>query len=105
MPTSTFRALIAEGNSRKYTADFKQLETSSLPAAEILVEVAYSSLNYKDALGVTARGKIIHQFPMICGNDLAGTVIESTSSGFRPGDKVLGVGGDSAKSIGAAIAR
>jgi acrylyl-CoA reductase (NADPH) len=87
-----FRALIAEGNSKQYTVEFKELPMTSLPAGEVLVRVQYSSLNYKDGLAVTGRGKIIRKFPMVCGIDLAGKVLESSSSVFRPGDEVLAVG-------------
>jgi acrylyl-CoA reductase (NADPH) len=93
MPTKTFRALLAEGDARSYTTTLKELDLSALPAADVLVQVDYSSLNYKDALAATGRGKIIHNFPMVCGNDLAGRVVESNSPGFRVGDKVVAVGG------------
>ena len=92
MSTQTFRALLAEGSLNKYTANFKQLEIESLPAGDILVGVAYSSLNYKDGLAVTGRGKIIHELPMVPGNDFVGTVVESSSSEFRSGDNVIGIG-------------
>lgn len=92
MTSDTFNALIAEGSSSDYKVAFKQLPKDALPDGEVLVDIAYSSLNYKDALAVTARGKIIRKFPMICGIDLAGRVLESSSAEFRPGDQVLAVG-------------
>ena len=92
MPTDSFRAVLAEGDFKKYTVEFKQLEIDSLPAGDTLVQVAYSSLNYKDGLSVTGRGKIIQQFPMVPGNDFVGTVIESSAPEFRAGDKVIGIG-------------
>ena len=92
MPNQTFRALLAEGNSNQYTTNFKDLHMDSLPSGDVLIEVAYSSLNYKDGLAVTGRGKIIRKFPMVCGIDLAGRVIESSSPEFRSGDEVLAVG-------------
>ena len=52
----------------------------------------YSSLNYKDALAVTGRGKIIRVFPMVCGIDLAGRIVESRSPEFAVGDEVQVVG-------------
>jgi acrylyl-CoA reductase (NADPH) len=58
----------------------------------VLIDVVYSSLNFKDGLAVTGRGDIIKRFPMVCGIDLAGRVVESTSPEFRAGDEVLGVG-------------
>ena len=63
-----------------------------------MVSVAYSSLNYKDALAVTNRGKIARRFPMVPGIDFSGVVTESKSSRFAPGDPVVltgwGVGED-----------
>lgn len=59
---------------------------------DVLVDIAYSSLNYKDALAVTGRGKIVRRFPMVLGLDLAGTVVESSSSDYKAGDRVLAVG-------------
>jgi acrylyl-CoA reductase (NADPH) len=74
----TFRALVARENA----VAFEELD--ELPQEGVTVDVAYSSLNYKDALAVTRRGKIVRRFPMVLGIDLAGT----TGSG----DKVLAVG-------------
>lgn len=89
----TFRALIArETDNGKYTTAFENLEDSDLQQGEVTVDVAYSSLNYKDALAVTGRGKIIRRFPMVLGIDLAGTVVESTTDDFQPGDRVLATG-------------
>jgi acrylyl-CoA reductase (NADPH) len=88
----TFRALIATARAGGYTTELEDLDADALPPGEVLVDVAYSSLNYKDALAVTGRGKIIRSFPMVCGIDLAGRVIESRSPEFRPGDEVIAVG-------------
>ncbi|HYM59670.1 MAG TPA: MDR family oxidoreductase [Thermoanaerobaculia bacterium] len=89
----TFRALIARKSDDGYTVSIEELNQSDLPAGgEVLVEVACSSLNYKDGLAVTARGKIIRRFPMVLGIDLAGTVVSSASSEFQPGDRVLATG-------------
>ena len=53
------------------------------------MDVAYSTLNYKDALAITGAGKIVRQFPFVPGIDLAGTVTSSTDARFKPGDDVL----------------
>lgn len=87
----SFSALIAREGEGTYSAAIEQLEDSDL-TGEVLVDVAYSSLNYKDALAVTGRGKIIRRFPMVLGIDLAGTVVESSTDEFKPGDKVLATG-------------
>ncbi|MFL6244659.1 MAG: MDR family oxidoreductase [Thermoanaerobaculia bacterium] len=67
-------------------------DVAELPPHGVTVDVAYSSLNYKDALAVTRRGKIVRRFPMVLGIDLAGTVTASDDPEFRPGMKVLGTG-------------
>jgi len=92
MASEKFNALVADGSSAAYTVEWKQLTNDSLPAGEVLVEVQYSSLNYKDGLAVTGRGSVIRKFPMVCGIDLAGRLIESASAEFRAGDEVLAVG-------------
>jgi acrylyl-CoA reductase (NADPH) len=92
MPADSFKALIAEGNSNAYTVAFKELTTDALPPGEVLVEILYSSLNYKDGLAVTGRGKIIRKFPLVLGIDFAGRVLESASPDFRKGEEVLAVG-------------
>lgn len=88
----TFQALVARKTDSDYDLALERLSDADLPAGDVLVDVAYSSLNYKDALAVAKRGKIIRKFPMVPGIDLAGTVAESTSDAFRPGDHVLAVG-------------
>ncbi len=92
MPPTSFRALLSEGVRKDYRTDFKQMTDDALPPGEVLIDVVYSSLNFKDGLAVTGRGDIIKRFPMVCGIDLAGRVVESTSPEFRAGDEVLGVG-------------
>jgi acrylyl-CoA reductase (NADPH) len=92
MSRDTFNALIAEGTSNHYVVSLRELTLDSLPDGQVLVEILYSSLNYKDGLALTGRGKVIRKFPMVCGVDLAGRVIESTSLEFRAGDEVLAIG-------------
>lgn len=62
---------------------------TDLPDGEVLIEVAYSTLNYKDALALTGRGKIIRKFPMVPGIDLSGTVLESADPAVPPGTAVV----------------
>ncbi len=87
--STTFQALYLDG---KEPAAFRELTTSDLQDGDVLVSVEYSSLNYKDGLAVTGKGKVIRKFPMIPGIDLAGTVVESASPDYKPGDKVVAVG-------------
>jgi len=87
----SFRALLAEKTDGGYRAELRELNDDDL-RGDVLVDVACSSLNYKDGLAVTARGKIIRKFPMVLGIDLAGTVIDSSSPDYKPGDRVVACG-------------
>ena len=84
-----FKALVLDQVAGQVQAEIRQLQASDLPAGDVLVDVAYSSLNYKDGLAVTNTGKIIRSFPMIPGIDFAGTVLESASERFQVGDQVI----------------
>ncbi|MFO1372461.1 MAG: MDR family oxidoreductase [Candidatus Competibacteraceae bacterium] len=86
---TTFKALVLNQQDGKTVAALADLTIADLPAGEVLVAVDYSSLNYKDGLAVTGKGKIVRQFPLVPGVDLAGTVLESSSSTYRPGDRVV----------------
>jgi acrylyl-CoA reductase (NADPH) len=87
--SDSFNAIVAEDVGGKTKAALKQLSLKDLPDNDVLVDVAYSTLNYKDGLAVSGRGKIARKLPMVCGIDLAGTVRESRSPDWHPGDKVI----------------
>jgi len=87
--SDAFSAFIAEEVDGKMKASLKQLQTSDLPEGDVTIRVAYSTVNYKDGLAITGKAKIARRLPMVCGIDLAGTVEESTSSAYKPGDQVL----------------
>lgn len=87
--TDTFAAIVIEDVDGKPRAARKTLQLADLPDHDVLVEVAYSSLNYKDGLAVAGKGRIARQLPMVAGIDLAGTVVESRSPLWRPGDAVV----------------
>lgn len=70
----------------------EEVSPAELSPGEVLVRVAYSSLNYKDALAVTGRGRILRGSPRIPGVDLAGEVVASDDARFRPGDAVVATG-------------
>ncbi|MGY0218179.1 acrylyl-CoA reductase (NADPH) [Endozoicomonadaceae bacterium StTr2] len=84
-----FKALVLEQQDKKVQATVKQLDESALPEGDVLVSVEYSSLNYKDGLAVTGKGKIIRNYPMVPGIDYAGTVLESADQRYQAGDKVV----------------
>ncbi|MGL6055117.1 MAG: alcohol dehydrogenase catalytic domain-containing protein, partial [Vibrio metschnikovii] len=84
-----FKALILNQQEKATTATIESLDDTQLPDGEVLVAVKYSSLNYKDGLAITGKGKIIRDFPMVPGIDLAGTVIESKDARYQSGDQVV----------------
>jgi acrylyl-CoA reductase (NADPH) len=88
--SDSFNAVVVEENSEgKPVADFKKLSQAELPEEAVLVNIAYSTLNYKDGLAVSGKGRICRKLPMVCGIDLAGTVADSTSPEWQAGDRVL----------------
>ncbi|MCP5158766.1 MAG: oxidoreductase [Gammaproteobacteria bacterium] len=89
MTQDTFKALVLTQEGKKTVATIQPLTVGDLPEGDVLVAVEYSSLNYKDGLAVTGKGKIVRQFPMVPGIDLAGVVLESSSPDYRSGDKVI----------------
>lgn len=86
----TFKALmLTQDDAGKTVAAIRQLGDADLPEGDVLVAVDYSSLNYKDGLAITGKGKIVRTWPMVPGIDLAGTVLQSDSSDYAAGDKVV----------------
>ena len=83
--------MIVEGEG-KPRAEFRSLSLAELPDYDVLVEVAYSTLNYKDGLAVSGKGRIARRLPMVAGIDLAGTVVESRVPEWKSGDKVVANG-------------
>ena len=85
-----FKALLLTKNPEGATqADITALEDDRLPEGGVLVDVAYSTVNYKDALAITGTSPVVRKFPMVPGIDFAGTVAQSGDARFKPGDAVL----------------
>ena len=84
-----FNALMVNKVDEEFTAEIKQIEESELPDGDVLIDVEYSTINYKDGLAVTNSSPIVRSWPMIPGIDLAGTVTESSNPDVSVGDKVL----------------
>lgn len=84
-----FNALVLNQEEKRTLAAIEQLEESQLPEGDVLVQVDYSSLNYKDGLAITGKGKIIRNFPMVPGIDMAGKVISSDDNRYKEGDDVV----------------
>ncbi|MBT3783522.1 alcohol dehydrogenase catalytic domain-containing protein, partial [bacterium] len=90
MSTQTFKALVVRENANgKFLMELCDRSIEELPPGELLIRVAYSSLNYKDALCASGNKGITRKFPHTPGIDAAGTVEESQDSRFSPGDKVI----------------
>ena len=87
-----FKAFRIHSEGGKITARFEDLTLDDLGAGEVVIRVACSDINYKDALAATGAGKILRRYPLVGGIDLAGTVESSTDTRYRPGDAVLVTG-------------
>ena len=86
---NSFKALLIEDRDGKVGHRFVEMDESQLDQGTVTIRVAYSSVNYKDALAATGAGKIIRRFPCVGGIDLCGEVVESTDPRFRAGDRVI----------------
>ncbi|UKA25395.1 oxidoreductase [Photobacterium damselae subsp. damselae] len=84
-----FKALVLNQEDKKTLVSIEQLDESQLPEGDVLIDVDYSSLNYKDGLAITGKGRIVRQFPMVPGIDLVGTVSQSNDNSYQAGDKVV----------------
>ncbi len=84
-----FKALVLNQQERKTIAAVTEIEESQLPAGNVQIDVNYSSLNYKDGLAITGKGRIIRNFPMVPGIDLAGKVSHSDDLRYAVGDEVV----------------
>jgi len=89
---NVFRAFRIHHDDAGYRADIENMSTEALSPGELLVKVAYSSVNYKDALAGTGKGRILRSYPLNGGIDLAGHVVASTDPAFKEGDSVLCTG-------------
>jgi len=84
-----FNAILIDQTDAGQTATLSQLDESQLPEGDVTIDVAYSTLNYKDGLAITGRAPVVRKFPMVPGIDLSGTVRESSHSEWKAGDKVV----------------
>ena len=84
-----FSALQLNKNEAGFSAAIVQLDEAQLPAGDVLVEVEYSTLNYKDGLAITNKGPVVRQWPMVAGIDGSGVVLESTHPGWKAGDRFI----------------
>jgi putative YhdH/YhfP family quinone oxidoreductase len=89
MIPSTFRAFVVNKTEAEFSAELKEITLNDLTPGEVLIKVAYSSVNYKDGLASISDGKVIRSYPLVPGIDLAGTVVESQDPRFKANDAVI----------------
>lgn len=85
----SFRALRVHERDGGVEARLEQLTLEDLSPGEVVIRVAWSGVNYKDALAVTGAGKILRRMPLVAGIDVAGTVVSSADAAFSEGDEVI----------------
>ncbi|WP_144934138.1 acrylyl-CoA reductase (NADPH) [Pseudomonas alabamensis] len=84
-----FKAILIDKAAHGQQAHVTDLDDDQLPTGTVTVRVAYSTLNYKDALAITGQSPVVRQFPMVPGIDLAGTVEHSDHADWKAGDRVV----------------
>jgi len=84
-----FRAFRIDDSDGGVEAGFTELTLDDLSAGDVVIKVSHSTINYKDALAATGKGRILRKFPLVGGIDLAGTVVDSKVPTFSEGDPVL----------------
>ncbi|MCC8392497.1 oxidoreductase [Paraburkholderia sp. MMS20-SJTR3] len=90
MPSETFNAMVLRQDDQKNTlCAVEPLGFGDLPNEDTLVKIDYSTLNFKDALAVTGKGKIVRQWPLVPGVDFAGTVVDTTHPRLAAGQRVV----------------
>ncbi|MGO8949438.1 MAG: MDR family oxidoreductase [Ktedonobacterales bacterium] len=87
--SSNFFGLVVDQSDDQVIPSVQSLAIDQLPAGDVLISVSHSSLNYKDALALTGRNKVVRSYPMVPGIDLVGVVEESDSPYWKPGDQVI----------------
>jgi NADPH2:quinone reductase len=89
---SRFRACVVQRHGEEISASLENIRLDDLGQGDVVIEAHYSSVNYKDALAATGRGRIIKHFPLVAGVDVAGVVASSASPRFNAGDPVIVTG-------------
>jgi len=84
-----FSAIVIDKKDGQQSAALQTVTEDDLPEGDVSVDVAYSTLNFKDGLAITGASPVVRSYPMVPGIDLAGTVTESRHPGWKTGDKVV----------------
>lgn len=87
--TESFRAILVSKTDDGQKVEFVRLTEADLMEGNVTIDVAHSSVNYKDGLAITGKGPIIRHWPLVPGIDLAGTVRSSSHPQWKAGDKVV----------------
>lgn len=87
--STTFKAFVVDKTEEQFVKEIKNMNMDELPQGEVLIKVAYSSVNYKDGLASNPNGKIVRSYPMVPGIDLSGVIVRSDDSRFKEGDEVI----------------
>ncbi len=88
----SFKAFRIHNDAEGYRSGIETIGIDDLSKGDVVIRGEWSSINYKDALAATGKGKILHRFPLVGGIDVAGEVVSSECERFSPGDKVLVTG-------------
>jgi len=83
------QAILINKDDSGYSAQMSRIEEQRLPEGDVLIQVDYSTLNYKDSLAITGASPVVRNFPMVPGIDFAGTVKHSDHADFKAGDQVV----------------
>lgn len=84
-----FNAIMIDKTDDVQTVSLAQVDENQLPEGNVTIDVAYSTLNYKDGLAITGSSPVVRKFPMVPGIDLAGTVRDSLHADWKAGDRVV----------------
>lgn len=88
----SFKAILVTEKNDQVSYDLQNVSVNDLSEGEVLIKVAYSSINYKDMLAVQKNGGVIRNYPMIPGIDLSGTIVHTTDHRFEEGQQVIVTG-------------
>ena len=89
---ATFKAFRIHNDEKGYRSGIDEVSLDDLTEGQVTIRVEYSSINYKDALAATGKGRIVRNYPLTGGIDVAGEVLESSDENFDPGQKVVATG-------------
>ena len=87
--SSSFKALVVSHEDGKFSSSIVERRIEDLPEGDLLIKVKFSSLNYKDAMSATGMPGVTREYPHTPGIDATGEVVQSSSSDFKEGEKVI----------------